>query len=103
MAVLMFRISYILIGLISVIYSQEPYRVGTTAGGFFAWLNIDNYGTDEEVTIKLWHSGIKVIPGSYLSINDQAISDSQKYIRIALVGNNNEIKNAANKINMVLE
>ncbi len=38
-------------------------------GGFFAWLDISDFGMDESVTIKLWQSGVKVIPGSYLSLN----------------------------------
>ena len=82
---------------------NKKFNFQIPKGGFFAWLNINNYGTDEEVTIKLWQSGIKVIPGSYLSINDQGNSGSQNYIRIALVGSNNEIKNATDKINMVLK
>ena len=71
-------------------------------GGFFAWLNISDFGSDESVTLKLWESGVKVIPGSYLSLNTDKNSDSKKFIRIALVGDNDEIYRATKIINEVI-
>ena len=71
-------------------------------GGFFAWLNISDFGSDESVTVKLWEAGVKVIPGSYLSLNTDENSDSRKFIRIALVENNDQIYRATKIINEVI-
>ena len=72
-------------------------------GGFFAWLDISKYGNDEDITVKLWNSGIKVIPGSYLSINNKDVPDSKKYIRIALVGSTREISDAVDILNNIVK
>ena len=81
---------------------DKKFNFQIPEGGFFAWLDISNYGTDESVTIKLWQSGVKVIPGSYLSLNSDKNPDSKKFIRIALVGSNDEISKAASIINKVI-
>jgi N-succinyldiaminopimelate aminotransferase len=81
---------------------DKKFNFQIPEGGFFAWLDISNYGTDESVTIKLWQSGVKVIPGSYLSLNSDMNPDSKKFIRIALVGSNDEISKAASIINKVI-
>lgn len=81
---------------------DKKFNFQIPEGGFFAWLDISNYGTDESVTIKLWQSGVKVIPGSYLSLNFDMNPDSKKFIRIALVGSNDEISKAASIINKVI-
>jgi len=81
---------------------DKKFNFQIPEGGFFAWLDISNYGTDESVTIKLWQSGVKVIPGSYLSLNSDKNPDSKKFIRIALVGSNDEISRAASIINKVI-
>ena len=81
---------------------DKKFNFRIPEGGFFAWLNISEFGSDESVTIKLWESGIKVIPGSYLSLNADEDSDSKKFIRIALVGDNDEISKAAKIINKAI-
>ena len=81
---------------------DKKFNFQIPEGGFFAWLDISNYGTDESVTIKLWQSGVKVIPGSYLSLNSNKNHDSKKFIRIALVGSNDEISKATSIINKVI-
>ena len=65
-------------------------------------MKISEFGTDEEVTAKLWSAGLKVIPGSYLSVNTSNNSSANNYIRIALVGENNDVKRAVGLINTVL-
>ena len=42
---------------------------------------------------------MKVIPGSYLSIESANLSNSSNYIRIALVGNTEDINQATMKLN----
>jgi N-succinyldiaminopimelate aminotransferase len=81
---------------------DKKFNFQIPEGGFFAWLDISHFGMDESVTIKLWQSGVKVIPGSYLSLNSDKNPDSKKFIRIALVGTNDEISKAASIINEVI-
>ncbi len=81
---------------------DQKFNFNIPSGGFFAWLKISDFGSDEEVTKKLWAGGLKVIPGSYLSINNGYDSSADDYIRIALVGNNGEVKQAVKIINKVL-
>jgi aspartate/methionine/tyrosine aminotransferase len=81
---------------------DKKFNFNTPSGGFFAWLEISEFGTDEQVTINLWSEGLKVIPGSYLSVNAQDYSSAGNYIRIALVGSNDDVKRAAEIINKVL-
>ena len=81
---------------------DKKFNFQIPEGGFFAWLDISGFGTDESVTIKLWQSGVKVIPGSYLSLNSDKNPDSKKFIRIALVGSNDEISKATSIINKVI-
>ena len=51
--------------------------------GFFLWLPVEN---DEQATLNLWkQSGIRVLPGSYLSRNIDNKNPGEKYIRVAMV------------------
>ena len=81
---------------------DKKFNFKIPSGGFFVWLKISEFGTDEEVTAKLWSAGLKVIPGSYLSVNTGNNSSANNYIRIALVGENNDVKRAVGLINTVL-
>ncbi len=81
---------------------DKKFNFNTPSGGFFAWLQISEFGSDEEVAVKLWSAGLKVIPGSYLSVNNSDSSSADNYIRIALVGSNSDVKEAVAIINKVL-
>ena len=81
---------------------DKKFNFNTPRGGFFAWLQISEFGSDEEVAIKLWSAGLKVIPGSYLSLNTRDPSTADNFIRIALVGSNSEVEQAVAIINKVL-
>jgi N-succinyldiaminopimelate aminotransferase len=51
--------------------------------GFFLWLPVED---GEQATTKLWQeTGVKVLPGSYLSRSADGINPGDKYIRAALV------------------
>ncbi|MEO1561970.1 MAG: aminotransferase class I/II-fold pyridoxal phosphate-dependent enzyme [Pseudomonadota bacterium] len=51
--------------------------------GFFLWLPVPN-GEDE--TIKIWReTGIRVLPGSYLSRKQDGTDPGEAYIRVAMV------------------
>jgi N-succinyldiaminopimelate aminotransferase len=52
-------------------------------GGFFLWLPVDD---GEAATMKLWtQTGVKVLPGSYLSRDTATGNPGTGYIRVALV------------------
>jgi aspartate/methionine/tyrosine aminotransferase len=58
--------------------------------GFFLWLPVEN---DEQATLILWkQSGIRVLPGSYLSRNVDNKNPGEKYIRVAMVAPFGETK-----------
>ncbi|WP_273690805.1 aminotransferase class I/II-fold pyridoxal phosphate-dependent enzyme [Ketogulonicigenium vulgare] len=53
------------------------------AGGFFLWLPVPD---DEAATVKLWtETGVRVLPGSYLSRDVAGENPGKGYIRVALV------------------
>jgi N-succinyldiaminopimelate aminotransferase len=53
------------------------------AGGFFLWLPVED---GETATLKLWReTGVKVLPGAYLSRDAGGENPGKGYIRVALV------------------
>lgn len=55
----------------------------TPAGGFFLWLPVDD---GEAATMKLWReTGVRVLPGAYLSRDAGGQNPGTGYIRVALV------------------
>jgi aspartate/methionine/tyrosine aminotransferase len=51
--------------------------------GFFLWLPVDNC---EAAALKLWtETGIRVLPGAYLSRDVKSGNPGEKYIRVAMV------------------
>ena len=56
--------------------------------GFFLWLDV---GDGEAAALKLWQeTGVRVLPGAYLSRDVQGENPGKKYIRVALVAPKNE-------------
>ena len=59
-------------------------------GGFFLWLAVPD---GEEAALKLWQrTGVRVLPGAYLSRDVHGDNPGRGYIRVALVANYNETK-----------
>jgi N-succinyldiaminopimelate aminotransferase len=57
-------------------------------GGFFLWLPVDD---GEAATMKLWtQTGVKVLPGGYLSRDTATGNPGKGYIRVALVAPKDE-------------
>ena len=57
-------------------------------GGFFLWLPVEN---GEAAALKLWtETGVRVLPGAYLSREVQGFNPGKSYIRVALVGPKDE-------------
>ncbi|MEI4471789.1 aminotransferase class I/II-fold pyridoxal phosphate-dependent enzyme [Frigidibacter sp. MR17.24] len=63
-------------------------------GGFFLWLPVpDTVGTGEAAAVKLWtETGVRVLPGAYLSRDTSAGNPGDQYIRVALVAPEAELQ-----------
>lgn len=60
--------------------------------GFFLWLPVDD---GEEAALKLWkETGVRVLPGAYLSRDTQTGNPGKNYIRAALVAPKTEVQSA---------
>ncbi len=58
--------------------------------GFFLWLDV---GDGEEMSKRLWtEKGVKVVPGAYFSFEDQGRTPGNKYIRVAMVAEEEELE-----------
>jgi aspartate/methionine/tyrosine aminotransferase len=65
----------------------DRYGYVRPAGGFFLWLDVSEFGADDEIALRLWReAGLRVVPGRYLA---RAGADGRNpgngYIRIAMV------------------
>jgi len=59
-------------------------------GGFFLWLPVDD---GEQAAVKLWReTGVRVLPGAYLSRDVGGHNPGQNYIRVALVAPKEEMQ-----------
>ncbi|MDV4144845.1 aminotransferase class I/II-fold pyridoxal phosphate-dependent enzyme [Shimia sp. FJ5] len=60
--------------------------------GFFLWLPVED---GEEAALKLWkETGVRVLPGAYLSRETAAGNPGKGYIRVALVGPKSQVQDA---------
>lgn len=60
-------------------------------GGFFLWLPVPE-GTGEQATLRLWRqTGVRVLPGEYLSRDTDGGNPGRGYIRVALVAPHSEM------------
>lgn len=62
------------------------------AAGFFLWLPVKD---GEEAAMKLWtKTGVRVLPGAYLSRDTKTGNPGKAYIRVALVAPKTEVQSA---------
>jgi N-succinyldiaminopimelate aminotransferase len=63
-------------------------------GGFFLWLPVpDKIGDGEAAALKLWtETGVRVLPGAYLSRDAGGRNPGKSYIRVALVAPQTELQ-----------
>ena len=62
----------------------------TAGGGFFLWLPVDD---GEQAALKLWReTGVRVLPGAYLSRDVAGDNPGKTYIRVALVAPKEEMQ-----------
>ena len=66
------------------------------AGGFFLWLPVED---GETAAIRLWReTGVKVLPGAYLSRDVSGHNPGKGYIRVALVAPKDETQRGLTKL-----
>lgn len=70
------------------------------AGGFFLWLEMEQFGGGEAATLTLWkRCGAKVIPGAYLAAEDSTgTNPGDNFVRVALVHDPMTIRAALERI-----
>ena len=65
-------------------------------GGFFLWLPVED---GEEAALKLWQqTGVRVLPGAYLSRDYNGFNPGKSYIRVALVAPKDEMQQGLIKL-----
>lgn len=68
----------------------------TPEGGFFLWLPVED---GEAATLKLWReTGVRVLPGAYLSREVAEHNPGKDYIRVALVAPRNDAQRGLIKL-----
>lgn len=68
----------------------------TPEGGFFLWLPVDD---GEAAALKLWReTGVRVLPGAYLSREVDGFNPGKGYIRVALVAPKEETQRGLIKL-----
>ncbi|MDA3856656.1 MAG: aminotransferase class I/II-fold pyridoxal phosphate-dependent enzyme [Roseovarius sp.] len=64
--------------------------------GFFLWLPVPD---GEEATVKLWQeTGVRVLPGAYLSQEAGGVNPGKGYIRVAMVAEEHEMARGLNRL-----
>ena len=77
------------------IFAGVPGYAGPE-GGFFLWLDV---GDGEAAALKLWQeTGVRVLPGAYLSRNVGADNPGRTYIRVAMVAPRDEMATGLEKL-----
>ena len=82
----------------------DRYGYRRPAGGFFLWLDVGAQGGGETVALKLWReAGLRVLPGGYVGRDDSSgVNPGEKYIRVAMVQNNETTAEALHRLVAVL-
>ena len=74
-------------------------------GGFFLWLEMKHLGGSEKAAVTIWQrTGVKVLPGAYLSYAVAGTADpGRDYVRAALVHDLATTETALHRLASVLE
>jgi aspartate/methionine/tyrosine aminotransferase len=65
-------------------------------GGFFLWLPVED---GEQAALKLWtETGVRVLPGAYLSRDTKDGNPGAGYIRVAMVAPMDELKDGLGRL-----
>ncbi len=77
------------------IFGDVPGYVSPEAG-FFLWLPVED---GEAATVKLWtETGVRVLPGAYLSREVDGVNPGEHYIRVAMVAPGDEMQRGLKKL-----
>ena len=80
--------------LIAIFAGLQGYQA--PGGGFFLWLPVED---GEAATMKLWReTGVRVLPGAYLSREVRGENPGKGYIRVALVATREETQRGLTKL-----
>ncbi|WP_300070718.1 aminotransferase class I/II-fold pyridoxal phosphate-dependent enzyme [uncultured Ruegeria sp.] len=64
--------------------------------GFFLWLPVEN---GEETALKVWQeTGVRVLPGAYLSQGDPGQNPGEQFIRVAMVAPRTEMQHGLTQL-----
>lgn len=76
------------------------FGVGKPPGGFFLWLDVRRFGSDEAIALRLWReAGLRVVPGSYLASPDEnGVNPGAGFLRVALVDHFANIETALGRL-----
>ncbi len=81
------------------IFADVPGYASAEAG-FFLWLPVED---GEAAALKLWtETGVRVLPGAYLSRDVDGENPGHKYIRVALLAPKNDVEAALKTIHATL-
>lgn len=80
------------------------YGYRRPAGGFFLWLDMNQFGGGIEATVTLWkRCGVKVVPGAFLAQpGPDGVNPGDDRVRVALVHDPATIREALQRIVSVL-
>ena len=82
----------------SMLHNRFGYY--TPGGGFFLWLDV---GDGEEATRRLWREAhLKVLPGAYVCRETAGVNAAERYIRVALVHDEETTREAVSRLAAVL-
>ncbi|MBI1648560.1 aminotransferase class I/II-fold pyridoxal phosphate-dependent enzyme [Hyphomicrobium sulfonivorans] len=83
---------------------QGRYGYQRPAGGFFLWLDVNNFGGASEATVTLWQrAGVKVLPGAFLAqAGCDGTNPGADYLRLALVRDPATVGEALERLVVVL-
>ena len=77
------------------IFADLPGYMSPQAG-FFLWLPVEN---GEDAALKLWReTGVRVLPGAYLSRDANGENPGEKFIRVALVAPKEDVRRGLIKL-----
>ncbi len=70
------------------------------AGGFFLWLDMQDFGSGGEAAVTLLKRvGVKILPGAFLAqTTPEGINPGETYVRMALVHDNRTVQEALERI-----
>lgn len=85
-------------------HQQTRLKLDVPQGGFFLWLDLEDFGGGEAATETIWKEcGVKILPGEYLAQQDgQGFNPGSPYARVALVESLDATEQALSRVARLL-